>query len=285
MPRGVRSAEVCGRRHMRPAARGTARRGARAGEVLGRQKALRARSAEAVQGARPARRAAGGSRAGRVAGEARGQRRELHVGRWWSGTTEERHCCTMTRGVRRRRCPVGMAGTVVLSPTSRACNRDECSGRKPSDGGVLGRRFPCWGRLFGASFLLHEVSGRKPCLVSRRATAAPLASYAPCRRCLLRPAQFAAWPAHCLWRPRPVLATPSWDKLKGVTTTRQGGYLLVIKGRRLGVARLLAADHGGRRCFAIVGSVWDSVWRTALVATASGDDSACSGSRRVGQHG
>ena len=82
-----------------------------------------------------------------------------------------------------------------------------------------------------------------------------------------------------------MLATPSWDKLKGVTTTRQGGYLLVIKGRRLGVARLLAADHGGRRCFAIVGSVWDSVWRTALVATASGDDSACSGSRRVGQHG
>ena len=82
-----------------------------------------------------------------------------------------------------------------------------------------------------------------------------------------------------------MLATPSWDKLKGVTTTRQGGYLLVIKGRRLGVARLLAADHGGRRCFAIVGSVWDNVWRTTLVAMASGDDSACSGSRRVGQHG
>ncbi|KAF8656687.1 hypothetical protein HU200_060554 [Digitaria exilis] len=56
-------------------------------------------------------------------------------------------------------------------------------------------------------------------------------------------------------------------------------------GCRIVVAWLLAADHGVWCCLAMISAVWDSVGMTALAATTTWDDLACSGSRQGAQHG
>jgi hypothetical protein len=71
------------------------------------------------------------------------------------------------------------------STTSCMCSRGLGSGRKPCGGGVLGRRSPHWGRHSGATLCCAWSLGENPVLLGR-VTVAPLVSFPPWRRCLLR---------------------------------------------------------------------------------------------------